>query len=224
MTKKYVASHLDYLGQVCDTLEDAQRAALGMDYESDAHTGYSSAFNCEPLHNGRVREIDDRKVTVEEYKQCLKDMKKAEERLEREIAKLKEKYLDKYEAIKYAYVNNNTPYNYGDKIRLTTIRKSGRKRVIEAKVCGILVARDTCELRPDLYGVHYPADEPIVSIEVLERKDYRTVRQRVVCQNCKFWDGTRYEIGTCSKHNKQVYGLKVNQYDCYENDPDKEVP
>lgn len=219
---KYVASDYSYLGQTCDTKEQAERAAKGMDYQGDAFTGYSTAFNCEPLSHADVTEIEDRQVSKEEYLRSIEEQKIAKKKFDEEVDKLHQKMLGKFETIKVAYINTNTPYNYGDTIRLTTRRASGRKRKIEASVCGVVVENNG-EIRPDLRGVSYPRDEEILSIEVLERFDYQKVNRRVICKNCQHFqpkEAHGYCMGYCSVRNCEVHYSNENT-PCYINDPNK---
>lgn len=217
--KKFLAYGHGLLGQVCDTEDEARRAATGMDYELDSRTGYSSAFDCAPLSYGKVIEIDDRKITREEYMRCRKGKKLAEERLEREIEALKQRVLGPYEAIEAAYVNNGTDYGLGDDVRVTTRRHSGRKRVISGKVYGVHVVGSTGEIRPRIRNEDYPHDEPIISIEVLSRMDYKAVRQRVVCKNCRHYEELGMDhlchTGRCRLKDCEVFYLHENEYDCY---------
>lgn len=224
MKKKYIACDHFLLGQMCDTREEAERAAKGMDYEVDRHTGYSTAFNCEPIHDAIVIEVEDRCVSVEEYLRSLEEKKIAKKKFDEEVKKLHEKIFGRLEAIEIAYINTNTPYNHGDRILLTTKRANGRKRNVEAQVCGVFVDGDG-KIRPDLRGESYPLDEEIISIEVLERYDYKKVKRKTVCNNCQHYHpinlrGRGYGYGFCSIKGKDVYCYKEDE-PCYVNEPDK---
>ena len=222
MKKKYVAYDFSCLGQTCDTREQAERAAKGMDYATDAATGYSIAFNCEPLSHAGVMEVEDRRVCVEEYLRSLKEREIMEEIYDEEVEKLHKKMFGRFEEIEMAYINSNTPYNYGDKIRLITLRASGRKRKIEATVCGVVVDKNG-GIRPDLRGKSYPCDEEILSIEVLERFDYQTVNRKVICKNCQHFKPDEphgYCFGYCDSQNEKVHYKNENK-PCYVNEADK---
>lgn len=221
MKKKFVASSkYNYLGKVYDTKEEAQRAARGFDFHLDSMTGYSTAFNCEVEEVSSVIEIEDRVISVEEYLAMQAELKREKKIFEEKIAQMEKEFYAKYDAKKSAYINLNTPYGDEDTIRLVTRRASGRKRVIEGNVCGVHIT-DEGEIRPSIRWKPYPMNEPIISIEVLEVFDPKKIVQSCVCQNCKFYNGKRYEVGYCTKHDIQVYGLKKNQHECYVRDPEK---
>lgn len=222
MRKKYIAWDYSYLGQTCDTKEQAERAARGMEYYVDAKTGYSAAYNCDPLSSADVTEIEDRQVSTEEYLRSIEDEKIAKKKFKKKVERLKKKMLGKFETIRVAYINTNTLYSKGDKISLITRRASGRKRKIEDRVCGVKVLKNG-EIRPDIYDKDYPDDEEILSIEVLEHFDYQKVNRRVVCRNCVHFKPTEphgYCLGYCDKHNRDLYHSVENQ-SCYINEPDK---